>query len=87
MFFLCIDDITVIAIGFTTESRPIPVNQFSYVILSYRNPDQGISTSAIHYIIHENNHIRPAFNDRSNKNAMHPLRKNCPTRNPIKNDD
>jgi hypothetical protein len=63
MFFLYIDDITVIAIGFTTETRPIPVNQFSYVILLYRNPDQGISASAIHYIIHENNRIRPAFND------------------------
>lgn len=63
MFFLCIDKITVIVIGSTTETRLIPVSQFSYVILLYRNPDQGISAAAIHYIIHVNNRIRPAFID------------------------
>jgi len=60
MFFLCIDEITVIVTGSATGTRLIPVNQFSYVILSYRNSDQGISTPATHYITHENNRIRPA---------------------------
>jgi hypothetical protein len=63
MFFLCIDEITVIVTGSATGTRLIPVNQFSYVILLYRNPDQGISAAAIHYIIHENNRIRPVLID------------------------